>query len=417
MTTPRHPSRDEFYRRGDTEPNGQMVLVDQQEDPARNAMAGFNYSSTPDPAKFDPSTNTSRLRPVAAQNKHSYAAAAMASLADSRVPTTHLSREMGDVELDIQPTQFGGFFMESKTNLGKKHEIILPSRSASTRHDTVVHELGHAYHYATTPDKYRRTGKRYPVADPSMEGIADGYADRYAGPLSDQVKEAKAGRAAGSQFGHIQNTGYSTHYEDGQGANAQWDAADRALYAGTRAHFDATGQVPQVQKSQVPGVDRRGFRAGEYGRRGHPSVDATINYLAQSPHAQQAWKDTTTTANPGLSQSLESVANEAIRRHKDRRIMNEGQFTQMSMLEEIRAMEGPKTGKVLGYVPSDRVMPGKEPFKMADEMGARHGSKWVEGINMETNQFGEAPRTAKDIQNSLDLRDAPYGRKDLYYGY
>lgn len=388
-----------------------MVMLDQHEDTARGRLTGFGDSAIKDTKNFNRATNESRIRPTT--GTRGWQEGAMVSLAESRVPNSHLSRQLGDVSLDIGPTRTGGFFRESRTNLGKQHEIVLSPRMDTTGIDTVVHEAGHAYHYATTPDKYRRTGKHYPIADPSMEAIADGYVDRFGGERSPQVQEAKASRAAGSQFGHIQSTGYSTHYEDGQGANAQWDAADRALYAGSRAHFDATGQIPQVQDSMV-GKFGRSNRPGDEGRRGHPSVDATIAYLSQSPHAQQAWKDTTTTANPGLAQSLEKVAGEAISRHKDRRIMNEGQFTQLSMLEEIRAMEGPKEGQTIGYVPSDRVAPSKENFKAADEMGARHGSKWVEGRTLEYNQFGDRPRSVPEVQANLDLRDAPWHRKDLY---
>ena len=96
----------------------------------------------------------------------------------------------------------------------------------------------------------------------------------------------------------------------------------------------------------------------------------------------------------------------------NRRIMNAGQFTQRSMLEEVRGMDKPGN-KVLGYVPSERIVGAKENVKLANELGARHGEQWVEGRNLEYNQFGDLPRTVKQVQDNLDLRDAPWHRKDL----
>jgi len=422
-----HPSRDEPLNRGDFTPSGQGVLLDQHEDSARARQVGFpSGHAALGNRGHDPDTNASRLRTSTGGfgNRLPDAYEQLANVAKSRVPTQDLARNRGDIDLHVGEIgkQFAGYYREGTRSTfpltGVDPEVAVSSRG-DNRRDTVIHEIGHAQHYdKTTFNERENPNRSYAdthgirggnAPDPLKEGVADGYVDRYAGPNSPTVQEAQAGRDLGvdnGAFGHFdsQYHGYSTQYEAEHGDQAAWSNTDRALYAGTRAHFSETGENPTYQSQQ----NRNATGSVSDRFDGHVSgvnsvTDATLHHLSQSPHAQQAWKDTHPSPNGLSGATLADTAGQASRRHKDRKLLSEGQFTQGGLFNELRT-EPNHGGEHLGYTTNpDAAAPGKD-MDAIEEMRGFDGERDIAWPHsMEKNQFGEAPRRRSDIQSSLAI--------------
>jgi hypothetical protein len=309
--------------------------------------------------------NTSRLRPDASSppSRQGTIEKQIEAVGGSRVPTTHWTRNAGpDIHItnDTEGYDAGGFYRHGS---GAAPVIAAAPWSGGS---TMIHEMGHAHHYATVPSEKERgnPSKIYKdtrglAPDPLKEGVADAYVDRYGGPsLSPIAREQPPGSG---KWDHLSNQqfGYSSHYEENEGSKT-WDDADRVLYAGARAHAGETGEAPRYQ--WPPG-------GGTIGS----STDATIAMLHEhSPHAREAWSSLrigpTQTVNGDVVKApreFSDIADKAVRRHQDRRLLSEGQFVQPSLFGE---------------------------------------------ADMERNQLGERPRSVKDVGDSLGV---PVSQRDF----
>jgi hypothetical protein len=136
---------------------------------------------------------------------------------------------------------------------------------------TLIHEMGHRADFrsygAEGPDsKHEPTVPALPHPNPRLEGIADGFVDRYL--------TRKAGQG---DYAHIadDNRGYTINYDGSNQFGHKWTDAHRAVYAASRAHFAETGENPTV-----PGIE--GFDVKE-------NTPEYLHMMTRtSPHARQA---------------------------------------------------------------------------------------------------------------------------------
>ena len=338
-----HPSIDQAHYAGDETSTGQGVMLDQGEEPARMNLFGGNEATN--------LGNTSRLFPIGPGGAPSHSemlAAQIEHVGNSKVPTQHWTKNAGDriaVTNELGPTgeKAGGWYSHSTVT----NPIIAVAPGYQTGADaTLIHEMGHAHHYTEVTKEAERGNptKRYADTrgfqpDPLKEAVADAYVDRYGGALSPQRKytERHEGRVRDWEamkatpgfedmphaemdeptgWEHISNRqfGYSTQFEVNETHKGSWNAADRTLYAGTRAHFSQTGEIPRYQSAP-------GERAVE-----GAATDATIHHLlTHSEHARSAW---------GATGKMSDMAADASRRHMDRQLINSGQFVQESLFGE-----------------------------------------------------------------------------------
>ena len=338
-----HPSLDEPHWIGDETASGQGVLLDQGEGPARQTMFGVQSG----PEGEDPQ-NVSRLRPPPDSRKLGWEIERLGT--QTVVPVKDWQRGRGDVNLTdvgVNAVVPGWYQHGDPPTIGMRSGVHGDT-------ETLVHEMGHARHYEdvtidaerSNPTKLYKDRRGW-SPDPLKEAIADAYVDRYGGRHSAHAKMATFHRDAvafatehdfpempdpPAKYDHISRGqfGYSSNYEEGEGRPA-WNNTDRALYAGVRAHFDATGEFPRYQpvpKGSVEGA----------------AADATVAMLHEhSPHARAAWEALQTpgemvsvsdTRKERQTRSYTDVANEAIRRHMDRQLMTHGQEIQESLFGE-----------------------------------------------------------------------------------
>jgi hypothetical protein len=231
--------------------------------------------------------------------------------------------------------------------------------------------MGHAHHYSQTTQNERTNlyksynDRRGSQPDPLREAVADAYVDRYGGDVSahNRIKEQNRRNTEFTEkndlppmeephpYAHISDRqfGYSSEYEATE-EKPVWDEGDRALYAGTRAHFGETGEIPRYQKNPE-GLRHTVQRA---------STDATISMLnTHSTHAREAWKHL----------GMEAGVEQATRRHRDRRLIAQGQEIQESLFGD----------------PEHAV-----------------------------NQFGEKPRSVEDVKQSLGLHQTESGGNEFH---
>jgi hypothetical protein len=237
---------------------------------------------------------------------------------------------------------------------------------------------------------------RFP--DPVMEAHADAYVDRYGGSGSHQVQQMSRDIEEGyGKFHSYRYSGYSTNYEAANPHN-DWTQTDRALYAGTRAHYSETGE----HTNYLPTQQAAGENQREASKPSSPTLDATIHsLLSNSPHAAQAMRQT----------GLKGVGQESFRRHRDRQLMGQGQQVQGALFNELR---GTHSGKVHGYTPNfDAIdIPDSDDafeahfesmHKDIDRQEVKAGETlWPH--HMSHNQFGERPRTQADVRQTLGVR-------------
>jgi hypothetical protein len=379
-----HPSRDEAHWRDDETVTGQGVLFDQGEIPARGTLFGAQGKIHPDGGGYDEAANLSRLRPTGERAKG--VETAIGSLAQSRVPTAHWSGGQSPIDVADEREPGASGFYRHYTNSGVPLIAVEGAGLRKSATETLIHEMGHAHHYETVPNerergnptKFYRNQQGW-SPDPLKEGLADAYVDRYGGQHSahvriaeeharhlktwEQMKSAPGfedmpddeGVPAPKPYSHISDRqfGYSSQYEVEAGANATWDDPDRVLYAGVRAHYDATGEHPRYQPS--PKASTVGG-ASYHGTPGS-ATDATIAMLHQhSEHARAAWENLTIGGEKGPKRAMTDVAAQAVRRHQDRRLIKQGQEIQESL--------------------------------------------WGEP-ELAHNQFGERPRTVAEVDNTL----------------
>lgn len=331
------------------------------------------------------------------------------ALASSVIPTSHLQprqmRSGGEAPESRFVVEHG---LQNKGALGHYTGPVLgPHQTDYVTIDpegpqldkTTQHELGHRHHLATRgidEQAIHHPQSRFP--DPVMEAHADAYVDRYGGPGSPQVRSMKRDLDySGQKFKSYQYTGYSTRYQAPNPHN-DWTQTDRALYAGTRAHYSETGE----HTNYLPTPQAAGENQREASKPSSPTLDATIHsLLSNSPHAAQAMRQT----------GLKDVGQESFRRHRDRQLMGQGQQVQGALFNELR---GHSSGKVHGYSPNfdaieipddDNAFEAhfESMHKDIDKVEAKVGETiWPH--HMSHNQFGERPRTQADVHQTLGVR-------------
>lgn len=264
----------------------------------------------------------------------------------------------------------------------------VPDVLAVSSEHSVVHELGHRRHLGTraADETLHHPRGRHP--DPLKEGVADAYEDRYGGPGSDQVQAMK--RSIGEEerkFTSYADYGYSTNAESS--LRRGWRDDDRALYAATRAHASETGEQPSYVPRSRLAMEEPGL---SYSGGGDPTIDATLHHLlSTSPHAAQALRQT----------GLKEAGSQAFRRQRDRQLLTQGQEIQGSLFDEVR---GSDTNTLHGYTPS---LEAGAPLSSAlDEMEHfdKKAGENVKFVHMNTNQFGEKPRSARDVSGTLGVQ-------------
>lgn len=385
-----HPSRDEPHWIGDETASGQGVLLDQGEVPSRLTLFGAQGGSTPEGEWTEPE-NTSRLRPLGGRFGQGVDTELVNIARRSSVPVAHWTGARPEITVSNKSSDdAAGYYQHGRP--GDTPFIAVGGAGLlNTATETMLHEMGHARHYEEVTNKVERDNptKTYQDAsgwspDPLKEALADAYVDRYGGTESPHSKLAESHKAKvraaekmsavssissralrgevpePEPWSHISDRqfGYSSQYEAHRGSQAVWDDPDRVLYAGVRAHYDETGEHPRYQAAPTFELDGQRIT-----RRGS-STDATIAMLHEhSPHARAAWESLniegprTPEGMKGHSWSMADVAEGAVRRHKDRQLLSQGQEIQESLWDD---------------------------------------------PTLSHNQFGEVPRSVEDIKGSLD---------------
>lgn len=406
-----HPSIDQPHWAGDETSTGQGVMLDQGEDPARmNLFGGNEAREKGNTSRLFPSTRAAGPNDTYADlaSKSEMLAAQIENVGNTKVPTQHWTKNAGrDVavtnELGEMGKQAGGWYRHSYSPNVPPTIAVEPGYQTGSD-ATLIHEMGHAHHYGEVTAERERGNptKRYAdtrgfAPDPVKEGIADAYVDRYGGSLSPQRKmverhESNARWAAAAaattpgledmppepeapepdKWQHLSNRqfGYSTQFEANRDPRERgaWNDVDRTLYAGTRAHFSMTGEIPRYQSAP-----------GETAVEG-AATDATIHHLmTHSEHARSAWASTMgvetknhpTVGGPDRPEeglrSMTDIAADASRRHKDRQLLNAGQFVQESLFGEPEMARNQQ-----GEVPRTRT-------EVRDSLGAREADWWTMG--------------------------------------
>ena len=209
-------------------------------------------------------------------------------------------------QVNIEPDdgETGGWYTTSSG-------VISLADNGTRTHDpfTLIHELGHRADYRShLAEGLSSPAPRVPALthpNPRLEGIADGFYDRYS-----------ARHVGTGNFSHITNTGgYTTGYRGHTKEGRTWSDSDRAIYAAARAHFAETGENPTVPSKAPDGVS---------------VLNNTDEYLHMmqrtSPHARKALME-----NDHLTEThgpLWSAAQNASRRYlADRKV-----GTQLSLI-------------------------------------------------------------------------------------
>lgn len=323
------------------------------------------------------------------------------SRTDPKQPETFLQSNNGATTW--QGANYAGWYKQPGM---KDHQDVIaidPSRPDQTA--SLVHEAGHRRHLGEVPDIDLSHHPRRMNPDPLQEGVADGYMDRYGGKRSYTVLDMQEDIALGrGKFDSYKVNGYSTDPE--RSAAREWNDPDRALYAASRAHTSETGEQalyqPKETRLDLESTVREPMDDGGpsgFKSHGNPTVDATINYLLQAgPHAGQALEQT----------GLKGVGEEAVRRHQDRQLLNQGQEVQGALFDELR---GKRSGNLGGYIANpDAVVshPGTSRDRiegLKGELGSAVDRLREDVVphHMSHNQFGETPRTQKDVKKSLGV--------------
>jgi hypothetical protein len=306
-----------------------------------------------------------------------------------------------------------------------KSDVLAVSPFSPDASHTFVHEAGHRNQLGAQPGFAPTEHPMGKNPDPLLEGVADGYVDRYGGSGSSNVRAMKADIESGGkpQRGLPQGRGKFSSYDDpsaGYSTNEKraealdWTPPERALYAASRAHASETGEQHLWQRQNyVEEPPEEGFTVPQivesWDKGGMADVDASLHHLLNAgPHAAQALADT----------GLTEVGEAASRRHMDRRLLSEGQSVQDSLFQEIR---GTKSQANLGYVPNPAAVSSDvdveaRPFlddsaTTVAKARVASGEKKVDVHPMSHNQFGETPRTKRDVQKSLGVPSKVSGKR------
>jgi hypothetical protein len=193
-------------------------------------------------------------------------------------------------------------------------------------HDTTIHELGHRADFRSHNAEGGMEGRHSIAvpptvsANPRLEGIADGFMDRYSNARMRPFLNAYAPQTHG-EWSHLSNSGYSVGFdgtlETPTRNNNTWNDEERAVYGAARAHFGKTGENPTI-----PGMEGVTVKQN--------SDEYLHMMLRTSPHARQALmahNDYTDTHGP-----LWNAASRASRWYLGTRKVG----TQLSMLDEVQ---------------------------------------------------------------------------------
>ena len=337
------------------------------------------------------------------------------ALRNTRIPTSDLQSRGDRQETELtsenegRPWRGSGVagWYRGPSGRAKADKLAMNPETGHGTDSTFTHEAGHRQHLGEVPamdDSITHPHQQQP--DPLKEGVADAYADRYAGPDAPQVRFMKEDIEEGTPFASYSFTGYSA---DREAANRfGWTRDDRALYVATRAHASETGEQPTYEPRGRHVMEQPGVAVAGGGM--HPTIDATIHGLMNAgPHAREALKNAD--MNSIYAGDLAQAGEDASRRHMDRTLLTEGQNIQEGLFHELR---GDASGEVRGYTPNIDAMPeaaNQEEFDAKftgmsndiERVEAAHPGEMAVPHHMSYNQFGEAPRTQRDVNMSLGV--------------
>ena len=320
----------------------------------------------------------------------------MRAMKESSMPSELIKALRGTTQVSVAPSLVRGgrgYYLPGEesgpiTVSGKprRPSIFHDDEGIEVSSKLVRHELGHRADYRShlaerlpygdTDDGWPEhganalkitTSRKNP--DPRVEGVADGFADRYI-PQKEKIwnqsndhteserdlikQAAKDGADLGDrpvgEFSHYQSTfGYSSapRYVGAVGGEAtwvdryNWPAADRALYTAIRSHFSKTGENPTADAS-VSKSDSSSFS--------DPDRSLLAKLSMTSPHAVQALEDNSTKYNDLNAESKYA---------RDAYTMSRKVGTQFSLFSEHSA-ESPSGSRYIGMSINPNVVPHDE---------------------------------------------------------
>jgi len=135
--------------------------------------------------------------------------------------------------------------------LTSSHTIAFPDHEAPSE-NTVVHELGHALHIQGDARRIRghtnikssyKGDSDVVQFSPTLEGVADGYAERYASMAPGKPVSANSGGS-----GYPRLVTLPENATDGSGDRIDIGSTTGAMYAAMREHVSSTGQIPHISE-------------------------------------------------------------------------------------------------------------------------------------------------------------------------
>jgi hypothetical protein len=140
---------------------------------------------------------------------------------------------------DEEGVDFSAYFHPLPNHMGFR-------RDTPVRMDTTVHELGHALHYDGGRSSHFRTkgldNRKGAEPSPVLEGVADGYADRYARRSSDPISKETTGA------GYHRTFNLPEKATDERGDLTDISSVTGGMYAAMRQHVRTTGQIPHISE-------------------------------------------------------------------------------------------------------------------------------------------------------------------------
>ena len=192
---------------------------------------------------------------------------ALSRIEDSDIPSTDIDRvSRGGLEIKAHDESSWDSLVDPSGAKDGRSFYRENDRSINLHPDSeaLIHEMGHAHHYAEGTGRVVRTptggyGRAYTVdpmtgADqsphPVHEGVADGYADRYTAGDND-LRERASTRMEKSETGKSPySSAYTGSYEkvesDGPHGQTPWTVHDRARYLASRQFTGQTGHAPAI---------------------------------------------------------------------------------------------------------------------------------------------------------------------------
>jgi hypothetical protein len=159
------------------------------------------------------------------------------NLLGSDMPSGLIKALRGQVNIDSPQGGYAGLYTP------QSGLVTVSQQNGSGNRSVLIHELGHRADYRShLAEGEVDAAPRVPAQthpNPRLEGIADGFDDRYS-----------SRRVGTGDFSHVTDTGgYTTRFigQTTGGIRNRWSDSERAIYAAARAHFSETGENPTIE--------------------------------------------------------------------------------------------------------------------------------------------------------------------------